>query len=196
VVVGAILTAGWCLLLYYFLPVGPGQGELLVPLMQRPATPTLAPYEWTLEGLDGRPVSFETFRGKTVFLNLWATWCPPCRKEMPSIVSLARNPNLSNVEFVCVSIDDSLDSVRKYVGDKNWPMTFLHAEGVPDRLMREGDGLPTTFVIGPDGRVRVKEVGSAQWDDSTVVEYLKELGSASLDRNEPSPNAPTPNNQP
>ncbi len=67
-----------------------------------------ADYDWSLMDLDGQPVSFAKFKGKTVFLNIWATWCGPCVGEMPSIAKLARNPRLQdkNIEFVCVSTDD------------------------------------------------------------------------------------------
>ena len=73
-----------------------------------------ADYNWTLEDLQGQPVRFSRFEGKTVFLNVWATWCGPCVGELPSIERLAANPQFKgkNIEFVCVSVDDSTESVR------------------------------------------------------------------------------------
>ena len=67
-----------------------------------------ADYNWSLMDLDGQAVSFAKFKGKTVFLNIWATWCGPCVGEMPSIAKLARDPRLhnKNIEFLCVSTDD------------------------------------------------------------------------------------------
>ena len=84
-------------------------------------------------------MQFSRFKGKTVFLNIWATWCGPCVGEMPSIARLAENPRLKgkNIEFVCVSTDDSTDKVVRFLRGKNWPMTVLHpaiaAAGLPDR---------------------------------------------------------------
>src|SRR6185437_8177611 len=62
-----------------------------------------ADFNWQLLDLDNRPVAFQQFRGQPIFLNIWATWCPPCVREMPSIARLASRPELKGVAFVCVS---------------------------------------------------------------------------------------------
>ena len=82
-----------------------------------------ADYNWSLQDLNEQPVKFTRFQGKTVFLNIWATWCGPCVGEMPSIARLAANPRLKgkNIEFVCVSIDDSAETARRFVSDKDGP---------------------------------------------------------------------------
>ena len=100
-----------------------------------------ADYNWKLEDLSEQPVQFSRFKGKTVFLNIWATWCPPCVGEMPSIARLAENPRLKgkNIEFVCVSTDDSTDKVVRFVRDKNWPMTVLR----PNRCRRSSIPRPS-----------------------------------------------------
>src|SRR5437899_925247 len=92
-----------------------------------------ADYDWSLLDLDDRPVPFSRFKGKALFMNVWATWCGPCVGEMPSIARLAEEPRLrgKNIEFVCVSTDDSSDRVRRFLEGRNWKMTFLRAETLP-----------------------------------------------------------------
>jgi thiol-disulfide isomerase/thioredoxin len=132
-----------------------------------------ADYNWTLADLSEQPVQFSRFKGKTVFLNIWATWCGPCVGEMPSIARLADNPRLKdkNVEFVCVSTDDSIDKVVQFVRDKNWPMTVLRARSLPPVFTTEA--IPATYIITPDGRIVAAEVGANDWDRADVVAFLE-----------------------
>lgn len=142
------------------------------PRLENSGMSEKAPYEWSLLDLDDKPVSFTSFRGKTVFLNIWATWCPPCRSEMPSIARLAADPRVQgkNIAFVCVSTDDDGQAVKSYLEGKDWPMTFLRAERLPATFMTEG--IPATFIIDPEGKIVATEVGSAAWDEPPVVELL------------------------
>jgi thiol-disulfide isomerase/thioredoxin len=134
-----------------------------------------AEYDWSVRDLDDRPVSFSRFKGKPVFLNIWATWCPPCVGEMPSIARLAQEPRLrgKNIEFVCVSIDESSAAVRDFLAGKNWTMTFLRAERLPRVFSTEG--IPATFLIAADGRITASEIGAANWAEPRVVSVLEEL---------------------
>ena len=136
-----------------------------------------ADYNWKLEDLSEQPVPFSRFKGKTVFLNIWATWCPPCVREMPSIARLAGNPRLKgkNIEFVCVSTDDSTDKVVRFVRDKNWPMTVLRAESLPPVFLTEA--IPATYIITPGGRIVAAEVGANDWDRTEVVAFLEKAAT-------------------
>lgn len=132
-----------------------------------------ADYNWKYLDLDDVPVAFSRYKGKVVFLNIWATWCPPCVEEMPSIARLAANPRLKDVAFVCVSVDDSAATVRRFLRDKDWSMTILRAHSLPENL--QTDGIPATFIIAPDGRIVVAEVGGKDWDTTETVERLASL---------------------
>ncbi|MBX6313913.1 MAG: TlpA family protein disulfide reductase, partial [Isosphaeraceae bacterium] len=136
-----------------------------------------ADYNWKLVDLDGRPVEFSRYAGKPVFLNIWATWCGPCRREMPSIARLAVNPKLKDVAFLCVAIDEDKEEVRQYVRDRDLPMTFLLPAGPIPRVFLT-DGIPATFLIAPDGRIVREEVGAAEWDDPEVIALLARLAQS------------------
>jgi thiol-disulfide isomerase/thioredoxin len=160
----------WMICLKYFLPSRPN--DLENSGMSEPAD-----YNWTLTDLDGQAVSFAKFKGKTVFLNIWATWCPPCVREMPSIAKLARDPRLQgkNVEFVCVSTDVSGETVRQFLAGRDWTMTILRANSTPPVFSSEG--IPATFLISPDGRIAATKVGALDWNEPGVVTFVEKLAS-------------------
>ncbi len=136
-----------------------------------PGTPV--DYNWTLQDLDGGEVQFDRFRDKPLFVNVWATWCPPCVAEMPSIARLASVEDLKGkVEFICISTDDSINAVRTFLRGKNWPMTVLRATSLPSVFLTEG--IPATFLVAPDGRIAYMRDGGAEWDSPEVVRKLRE----------------------
>jgi thiol-disulfide isomerase/thioredoxin len=167
---GIAFALFWIGYLYFF---GPRRRAVL----ENSAMSTPAAYDWTLFDLDDQPLSFSRFKNKPVFLNIWATWCGPCVGEMPSIATLARDPRLAgtNIEFVCVSTDDRSDEVRRFLEGKDWSMTFLRAETLPPVFVTQG--IPATFIIATDGRIVASEVGSADWHEARVVEFLKKFSA-------------------
>ncbi|MFO0959031.1 MAG: TlpA disulfide reductase family protein [Isosphaeraceae bacterium] len=182
-VVGVLLAA-W-LALVAFLTFGPrrsGEG----PDLRSPARLRVTDYAWSLRDLDGKPVDFAEFRGKVVFANIWASWCPPCRAEMPSIGRLAQavGDRDAPVEFVLIGVNDSPEKLRRFLDsvakDFRPGVRFLVADGVPPAF--ESDGIPATFVIGPDGRFLIEQIGSAEWDRPEVVEYLTRLAAGPAEK--------------
>jgi thiol-disulfide isomerase/thioredoxin len=168
--VGLAFIAFWGLYLAFF---GPLITSSDAPRLDTPGRSGPAEYGWQLLDLDDAPVAFSRFQGKVVFLNVWATWCGPCVAELPSIAALAADPRLKDVAFVCASTDDSAATVKQFLAGKNWPMTFLRATDMPPVFMT--NGIPATFLIAPNGRVAAVEVGSAAWNDPSVVEFLEKL---------------------
>ncbi|HMB07431.1 MAG TPA: TlpA disulfide reductase family protein [Isosphaeraceae bacterium] len=170
-IIGLGFVIAWVLYLIFF---GPKPTvELSPPRLATSAEPKEVDYGWTVRDLHEKPVPFERYRGKAVFLNIWATWCPPCVAELPSIARLAADPRLKEVAFLCVSTDESAEAVRGFLRGKDWPMAVLRATSLPDVLTT--DGIPATFLVAPDGRIVATEVGAAAWDDPTAVEYLEKL---------------------
>ncbi|MFO0908468.1 MAG: TlpA disulfide reductase family protein [Isosphaeraceae bacterium] len=169
IVVGFVVL--WGLYLAFFGPgrLGPGRNLEGSGLAQP------ADYGWKLRDLNGGEVSFSRFKGKPIFLNIWATWCGPCVRELPSIAQLAERKELEGVQVVCVATDDSAETVKSFVARQNWPssMIVLHASDLPPVFFTEG--IPATFIIDPSGRVVASEVGSADWNTPEVVSLLKKL---------------------
>jgi hypothetical protein len=97
---------------------------------------------------------------------------------MPSIARLAQEPRLQGkgIEFVCVSVDDSPEMVRRFLEGRSWSMSFLRAEQLP--LMFHTEGIPATFLIAPDGRIAAFVEGAAEWDAPEVVGFLEKLAAS------------------
>jgi thiol-disulfide isomerase/thioredoxin len=169
IMVAVGLVVLWMAYLLFLAPIRTGSG----PRLENSGLAHPADYSWQLLDLSERPVTFDQFKGKTIFLNVWATWCGPCVREMPSIARLAANPKMKGVAFVCVSTDDSGPTVKRFLAGKNWPMTILRAESLPPVFATEG--IPATFIIAPDGKVVASEIGSADWDGPEVVAFLEKV---------------------
>jgi thiol-disulfide isomerase/thioredoxin len=142
-----------------------------------PARGKPADYGWRLVDLEGRPVDLGRYRGRAVFLNIWATWCPPCVGEMPSIARLAADPRLKGVAFVCVATDDDPEDVRRFVRARALPMTIVRPAG-PAPPVFATDAIPATFLIAPDGRIARSEVGGMEWDSPEVISLLERLAKS------------------
>lgn len=130
-------------------------------------------YGWSVRGLDGDELSMADTKGKVVFVNVWATWCPPCRVEMPSIQRLCDTIKGEDIAFVLVSREGA-ETLRDFVETQGFSMPVYTLVGDMPRVLQTR-GIPTTFIISPDGKIVLKHVGAAQWDDGTVVEFIRGL---------------------
>src|SRR5712692_10542931 len=122
----------------------------------------------------GQARSLADFEGKAVVLNLWATWCVPCRREMPALDRLQGSLGGSEFAVVPVSVDRGIEVVAKFysdIGIRNLPM-YVDTSG---KAIRElgAMGLPTTLVLDRDGKEVARIVGPAEWDAPEVAELLK-----------------------
>jgi thiol-disulfide isomerase/thioredoxin len=130
---------------------------------------TLASYDWLLKNEDGRMVDFNAFKGKPVIVNFWATWCPPCIAEMPSLEALYKDYG-EEVEFLFVTNDDT-EKVETFLANRNVEIpVFYQATKAPELL--QTNSLPTTYLIDKDGSVIIKKVGSADWNSNKVRALL------------------------
>ena len=170
--VGLTFMAFWAAYLLFLNPRA-GFDGLAAPQLTGSGRPLPADYSWKVEDLNGKPVALGDYRGRPIVLNLWATWCGPCRQEMPSLVSLAAMPSLKGVAFLCVTNEKPSATVKSYAQANMQGLTVLYGNGLPEVFAT--DGIPATFVIAPDGSVASSEIGAARWDDPTVVEFLEAL---------------------
>ncbi|MBX3730696.1 MAG: TlpA family protein disulfide reductase [Candidatus Sumerlaeia bacterium] len=133
---------------------------------------------WTLRTPEGQRVLAGEWRGRTVLVNVWASWCPPCFVEMPSLVRLGQQlAGRDDILLVLVSTDESLEIVEDAIvqlGLENSPV-YVPAgrvpETIPDRY------LPSTFVIAPDGRIVFQHYGAYEWDNPRVLAFLEEVAA-------------------
>jgi len=136
-----------------------------------------ADYGLKLERLDGTPFDARTLQGKVVFLNFWATWCGPCRMEMPSIQRLYEKVKDDRVVFLGVS-DETREKIGEFVKKNPYTFPIYRIAGEPPAVYRT-DAIPATFILTPDGRVAFKHVGSAGWDDESTIAFLKTISPKS-----------------
>ena len=130
-------------------------------------------FDWKVKRLDGSEMNLkEELEDQVVFLNFWATWCPPCRGEMPSIEALYRKYN-GRIVFACISNED-IAKIRDFRDAKKYTFPMYHMEGEPPKEF-ETEGIPATFIISRDGSVVLKHVGGANWAHETVVKFLDDL---------------------
>lgn len=128
-----------------------------------------------LRDLDNRVHRLADYRGKVVLINFWATWCGPCRDEMPSIQELKRK--LAGRPFVvlAVNLDEPESRVRRFLREHKIDLTVLLD---PERKVArtwEARILPASFVIGADGRIRYSLIGEINWGHDLVVSRIAEL---------------------
>jgi thiol-disulfide isomerase/thioredoxin len=127
----------------------------------------------------GQPRSLADFRGKIVLLNVWATWCAPCIKEIPALDHLAAALNGADFAVVAVSVDrKGIDVVRKVFAERNVQKLpiYIDRSGEALRTVR-AIGLPTSLLIDREGREFGRAVGPAQWDDAATIAFFRQVVS-------------------
>jgi peroxiredoxin len=131
--------------------------------------------DFALRSMKGSPVRLSEHLGEVVVINFWATWCGPCREEMPSIQELKNK--LAGRPFVvlAVNLDEPESRIRKFLTQMKLDFPILLD---PDRNVAKGWNariLPATFIVGPDGRVRYSLVGEMDWANEHIVARISEL---------------------
>ncbi|MFN3198101.1 MAG: redoxin domain-containing protein [Bradymonadia bacterium] len=136
--------------------------------------------DFALERADGSIVTLEDLRGKVIFLNFWATWCPPCREEMPDMEKLARDLQFDQFEMVAVSSDESWKEIDDYAlgfEDKLGGMTVLLDTQKALAAKYGTEKFPETYIIDPQGRLRMRFVNKQPWTRPEIATYLNWLAN-------------------
>jgi thiol-disulfide isomerase/thioredoxin len=125
--------------------------------------------------LQGESMQFEELKGKVIFLNIWATWCPPCIAEMPNIQSLYDKLGSDKIAFVMLSVDKAgLEKVKKFVERKGFIFpVYMPASPLPEVFYTQS--IPTTFIISPEGKIVHKQLGMAEYDTPEVRKFLQDM---------------------
>lgn len=126
---------------------------------------------------NGRTQSLDLYRGKVIFLNVWATWCPPCIAEMPSIQALYDSVHENDdIVFLLVSIDEEFRLAEQFMINQELNMPIVHFRGKAPGVYDSGV-VPTTYVISKDGKLMMEKQGFAKYDTPEFEEFLIELAS-------------------
>jgi len=133
---------------------------------------TIKAYTGTFFDLEGNRAVFKASKGKVVLVNFWATWCPPCIAELPSLSALHMQFG-EQVDFYFIS-NESPETLQSFLNSKNLELpVFTSVSQLPKEL--NYTSFPTTIVISKHGKIIIKEEGVAKWDSESVVDKLKTL---------------------
>ena len=170
---------GGLILLALLAGTGVASADTLTVIEPRPDTPPLQ-----LEDLDGHAHTLHDYRGRVVVVNFWATWCPPCRDELPSLQRLWEALGPDGLVVLGVNVGEDADRIFFFTAD--YPVDF------PLLLDRDATtidtwpvrGIPTTFIIDPEGRIAYRAIGAREFDHPDILERLRRLQSSPT-RDEP-----------
>ena len=141
--------------------------------------------EYTVQALDGNPRALSAYRGQTVLLNIWATWCPPCVREMPALQRVHEQLGGDGLKIVAVSVDAAPGAINAWGRPGGDIRKFMRDLGITFEVLWDPSGeietayglqgLPTTFLIDREGRIRERVTGWREWDDAATVAALRKL---------------------
>jgi len=130
---------------------------------------------FSLKNMNGDTVNSKSLRGRWLFLHFWASWCGPCRKELPSIQRILKNKQLNGIQFVFINMAENEDTVFSFFGKLEIDLpTLLDINGeVTEKYQPRG--LPATFIIDPKGKIHSLFFGGRPWHTKDYFNYLKTL---------------------
>lgn len=159
------------LLLLFLMAMVAHANGLMLPVPGEPKAKN-----FTLMSANGGEISLEDYQGKFVLVNFWATWCPPCVKEMPALNALHNELKSTNFRVVGVHVGPALATVKQYLNDR--PVDF---DIVIDKNMSLASwgvaGLPTTFLVNPAGKIIYRATGEREWDSGEMIEFIEKIMS-------------------
>jgi peroxiredoxin len=149
--------------------------EHLFEAMGLAKVPSKMAPDFTLANSDGQQVSLQQYRGQVVFLNFWATWCIPCREEMPALERLHQTYHAQGLAIISIDLKESAEQVKAFFQkhELSFPALLDQSGSVfRDYLVA---GMPTTYLIGRDGTLLARGVGGRDWLRAEALQLIKEL---------------------
>ena len=136
--------------------------------------PQMAP-DFTLQDMDGATHKLSDYRGKPVIVNFWATWCPPCREEMPSMERAWNKIKDQGIAMLAVNVGEEEDTIFTFTGD--FPASFTILLDTSGKITEQWPirGLPTTYVVSPEGKLVYRAIGGREWDDEQLLDQIRQL---------------------
>jgi len=140
------------------------------------APPVIAP-TLKLENMDEEVIDIKSLKGKTLVINFWATWCPPCRREMTSLEALHQQTKDKNVVVLAVNIAEDFETVFSFINSidpsPSFPMLFDKDSLTMQRWNVRG--LPTTYVVNPEGMIVYKAVGGREFNHPDILKKVSQF---------------------
>lgn len=150
------------------MPLVRAQGRGMTAMPAVSPAPTLR-----LKDADDKMVDLAQYKGRVVLINFWATWCPPCRKEFPSLGRVRKLFKPGEFEVIAVNVGEDPDSVFSFSGITDFPVVFdRDSKTMGAWAVR---GLPTTFLVDRKGRVTYRATGGREFDDPEIISLIRTL---------------------
>ena len=134
---------------------------------------------FSAEDMDGKQVSLSSQKGKVILLNLWATWCPPCRAEMPSIERLYQKQKDRNFTILALASPtpprETRGKIVDFINDNGYTFPVLIDDSREISYQYGSGSIPTSWIIDADGKVIARFVGGMEWDSDLMLEVFEEL---------------------
>jgi|GraSoiStandDraft_26_1057304.scaffolds.fasta_scaffold90572_3 thiol-disulfide isomerase/thioredoxin len=156
-----------------------GKASRAASAMDADELPPVAAPPFSLPTRDGKQLDLSAYRGKVVLLNFWATWCPPCRDEEPSLRQLAKTMDPKRFQLVAVSVDEGgWPVIDKFFGGKAPPYTVALDQAARISQIYGTTKFPESYLIDAGGTLRLKFIGPRNWADPAVFALLDSYGVA------------------
>ena len=140
-----------------------------------PAVEGQAAPDFLFKDQSGKRLSLSDFRGKVVLLNFWATWCPPCRDEMPSMQSLQRQMDKNQFIILALSVDDSWDQVNRFINQSGFELPVYADFDKKISSLYGTYKFPETYILDKRGVVAFKVIGPTDWASPDMLAFLHKL---------------------
>lgn len=150
--------------------VNAAERPLLTPIPEQPVAPS-----FDLSGPGGERYNLNDMRGKPIIVNFWATWCPPCRAEMPSMQRAWEQVKDEDILVLAINVGEDADTIGQFT--KQVKMEFPLPMDLDSKVTQRWpmNGLPTTFVVDPEGRLVYRAQGEREWDDPALLDLVRGL---------------------
>ena len=133
-----------------------------------------------MDGLDGPTKTFDDFKGKPLLINIWASWCGPCRAEMGSLERLAQRYNGKQFNVIGISTDDYRDRAEGFIKQSGVSFENFLDKKLQLEMMLGARTIPLTILVDENGRVLEKVKGSREWDDREIVDAIAQIFKITL----------------
>ena len=134
--------------------------------------------DFTLQDIDGETFTLNKSKGQWIFLHFWASWCGPCREEMPAIQRLADKIQGDKFNIVMINTAEDEDTIFEFLAAIDVDLnSLMDADGQVTEVWKPR-GLPTTFLINPNGEIKYQAIGGREWDNPVYIQFIKQLVSS------------------